>query len=158
MKVAFGINLFPGTALLNREDTGKFCDLVKMAEDYGAEALGTYDSAFVGGDAFVRATIAAQASARARIGLRPTNPLTREPQVMASFLASIDSLTGGRAFMDIGSGDSAVLNIGYKIATRARIEDYVNCVRGLLATGKAMYQNRPQAVRWSREAVRPGIP
>ena len=63
---------------------------------------------------------------------------------MASFLASIDSLTGGRAFMDIGSGDSAVLNIGYKIATRARIEDYVNCVRGLLATGKATYQKRPQ--------------
>ncbi|HEX4210899.1 MAG TPA: hypothetical protein VHY56_10935, partial [Candidatus Binataceae bacterium] len=59
MKVAFGINLFPGSALLSREETGKFGDLVRMAEDYGAEALGTYDSAFVGGDAFVRATVAA---------------------------------------------------------------------------------------------------
>jgi hypothetical protein len=87
-----------------------------MAEDYGAEAVGTYDSAFVGGDAFVRATVLALASSRARVGLRPTNPLTREPQVMASFLASLDSLTGGRAFMDIASGDSAVLNSGYKIA------------------------------------------
>ncbi len=36
----------------------------------------------------------ALASARARVGLRLTNPLTREPQVMASFLVSIDSLTG----------------------------------------------------------------
>lgn len=158
MKVAFGINLFPGSALLSRADTGKFGDLVRMAEDYGAEAIGTYDSAFVGGDAFVRATLAAMASTRARVGLRPTNPLTREPQVMASFLASIDSLTGGRAFMDIGSGDSAVLNIGYKIASRARLEDYATCVRDLLANGAATYQGRPQRVRWAREAVRPRIP
>jgi len=129
-----------------------------MAEDYGAEAVGTYDSAFVGGDAFVRATVIALASSRARVGLRPTNPLTREPQVMASFLASLDSLTGGRAFMDIASGDSAVLNIGYKIATRARIEDFVTCIRNLLATGEATYQGRPQRVRWSSTVVRDRIP
>src|SRR5271167_1567772 len=133
MKVAFGIHLATPGPLLRREEVGQFSDLVRMAEDYGAAAIGTYDSAFIGGDAYVRATAIAMASRRARIGLRPTNPLTREPQVMASFLASIDSLTEGRAFMDIASGDSAVLNIGYKIASRARIEDYVTCIRNLLA-------------------------
>ena len=140
MKVSFGIHVAPSGPFLRREDTGRFSDLVKMAEDYGAEAIGTYDTAFVGGDAFVRATVIAIASTRARIGLRPTNPITREPQIMASFLASIDSLTGGRAFMDMARGDSAVLNIGYKIATRARIEDYITCVRDLLATGEATYR------------------
>jgi 5,10-methylenetetrahydromethanopterin reductase len=158
MKISFGIHLAPGTPFVPREDLGRVADLVKMAEDYGAEAIGTYDSAFIGDDAYVRTALIAAASTRARVGLRPTNPLTREPQVMASFLASIDSLTGGRAFMDFGSGDSAVLNIGYKIATRARIEDYVNCVRVLLATGKTAYQNRPQAVRWSSRVVRHRIP
>jgi 5,10-methylenetetrahydromethanopterin reductase len=158
LRISFAINLAPGEPLLTREDTGRFSDLVKMAEDYGAEAVGTYDSAFVGGDAFVRATIIALASSKARVGLRPTNPLTREPQVMASFLASLDSLTSGRAFVDIGSGDSAVLNIGYKIAPRARIEDYVACIRDLLVTGEATYQGRPQRVRWSSTAVRRRIP
>jgi 5,10-methylenetetrahydromethanopterin reductase len=158
MKVSFAINLAPGGPLLGREETARFSDLVKMAEDYGAEAVGTYDSAFVGGDAFVRATLIALASSKARVGLRPTNPLTREPQVMASFLASLDSLTGGRAFMDIASGDSAVLNIGYKIASRARIEDFVVCLRNLLATGEATYQGRPQRVRWSSAVVRNRIP
>lgn len=158
MKISFGIHLAPGTPFIAREDLGRLADLVKMAEDYGAEAIGTYDSAFIGDDAYVRAALIASASTRARVGLRPTNPLTREPQVMASFLASIDSLTGGKAFMDIASGDSAVLNIGYKIATRARIEDYVNCVRGLLAKGEATYQKRPQRVRWNRRAVRPRVP
>jgi 5,10-methylenetetrahydromethanopterin reductase len=133
-------------------------DLAKMADGYGAEAIGTYDTAFIGGDAYVRTTLLALASSRARVGLRPTNPLTREPQVMASFLASIDSLTGGRAFMDIASGDSGVLNIGLRVASRARIEDYVRCVRDLIARGEGAYQGRPQRVRWSSTAVRPRVP
>ena len=158
MKVAFGVSLSPGTPLLQEKDTRKFIDLAKMADDYGAEAVGTHDTAFIGGDAYVRATLIALGASRARVGLRPTNPLTREPQVMASFLASIDSLTGGRAFMDIASGDSAVLNIGYEVATRARIEDYVTCVRDLLAKGEATYQGRPQRVRWASTVTRQRIP
>ena len=157
MKLSFGIHLAPGL-FLHREELPKVSELVKMAEDYGAEAIGTYDSAFIGDDAFVRTASLATASTRAKVGLRPTNPLTREPQVMASFLATIDSLTDGRTFMDIASGDSAVLNIGYQIATRARIEDYVQCVRLLLATGEAQYQKRPQRVRWSSRVVRKRIP
>jgi 5,10-methylenetetrahydromethanopterin reductase len=156
VKVSFGIGL--GAVLLRREDSQKFMDLVKMADDYGVEAIGTYDSAFLGGDTYVRTTLMALASQRARVGPRPTNPLTREPQVMASYLASIDSLTNGRAFMDIASGDSAVFNMGYSAASRAHIEDYVTCVRGMLATGESTYQGRPQRVRWTSEAVRRQIP
>ena len=156
MHVSFGVSL--GGILPRRQDTQQFLDLVKMADGYGVEAIGTYDSAFLGGDAYVRVTLIAHAAERARVGLRPTNPLTREPQVMASFLASIDGLTDGRAFMDIASGDSAVFNMGYKAATRARLEDYVTCIRDLLATGEATYQGRPQRVRWASEAVRNHIP
>ncbi|PYM68890.1 MAG: hypothetical protein DME10_25765 [Candidatus Rokuibacteriota bacterium] len=158
MKVSFGVSLSPGTPLLHEKDKQRFMDLAKMADDYGAEAIGTYDTAFIGGDAYVRTTLLALASSRARVGLRPTNPLTREPQVMASFLASIDSLTGGRAFMDIASGDSGVLNIGLRVASRARIEDYVRCVRDLIAKGEGAYQGRSQRVRWSSTAVRPRVP
>lgn len=158
MKVQFGISLGSSVGLLGGGDTQKFMELVKMADGYGATAIGTYDSAFLGGDAYVRATMMALAAPRAQIGLRPSNPLTREPQIMASFLASIDALTGGRAFLDIASGDSAVFNIGYPAATRARIEDYVTCVRGLLARGESTYQGRPQRVRWAAQAVRPRVP
>jgi 5,10-methylenetetrahydromethanopterin reductase len=158
MNISFGVSLAPGSALLRQEDTQKFMDLVQMADDYGVDAIGTYDSAFLGGDTYVRTTLMALASKRAQVGPRPTNPLTREPQVMASFLASIDHLSNGRAFMDMASGDSAVFNIGYAAATRAQIEDYVTCVRGLLAKGEATYQGRPQRVRWTAEAVRHRIP
>ena len=158
MNVSFGIGLGSSVGLLGGADTQKFLDLVRMADGYGARAIGTYDSAFLGGDAYVRATLMATAASRAAIGLRPTNPLTREPQVMASFLASLDALTGGRAFLDIASGDSAVFNVGYRAASRARIEDYVTCVRDLLARGEATYQGRKQRVRWAAEAVRRRVP
>ena len=158
MKVAFGVGLGSSVGLLAGADTQKFLELVRMADGYGAAAIGTYDSAFLGGDAYVRATLIATTASRAAVGLRPTNPLTREPQVMASFLASIDAITGGRAFMDMASGDSAVFNIGYPAASRARIEEYVTCVRSLLATGEGTYQGRPQRVRWAGEAVRPRVP
>jgi 5,10-methylenetetrahydromethanopterin reductase len=158
MTVAFGISFGSSPVLLHGADVPKFTELVRRAEDYGAVALGTYDSAFLGGDAYVRATLMAQAASRATIGLRPSNPLTREPQVMASFLASIDALTGGRAFLDLASGDSAVFNIGFAAASRARIEEYVRCIRGLLADGQATYQDRPQRVRWAGAAVRSRVP
>ena len=158
MKVAFGIGFGSNPVMLHAADVPKFQELARRAEGYGAAALGTYDSAFLGGDAYVRATLMAQATARASVGLRPSNPLTREPQIMASFLASIDALTGGRAFLDIASGDSAVFNIGYAAASRARIEDYVACVRGLLAKGESTYQGRPQRVRWTSATVRPRVP
>jgi 5,10-methylenetetrahydromethanopterin reductase len=77
---------------------------------------------------------------------------------MAGFLASIDAITEGRAFMDIASGDSAVYNIGMQAATRARIEDYVTCVRGLLADGQSTYDGRPQRVRWHEETVKKRVP
>src|ERR1051325_7762592 len=157
-KVAFGISFGSATPLMRREDTQRFQDLVRMADDYGAAALGTFDTAFIGGDAYVRATLIAQASSRARVGLRPTNPLTREPQIMAAFLAQIDALTDGRAFMDIASGDSAVFNIGLKAASRARIEDYVTCIRELMTKGEGTYQGRPQRVRWASTVVRPRVP
>jgi 5,10-methylenetetrahydromethanopterin reductase len=156
--VQFGVSFGAATPLRQREDMQKFMDLVRMADDYGATAVGTFDTAFIGGDAYVRATLMAQASTRARVGLRPTNPLTREPQIMASFLATIDTVTGGRAFMDIASGDSAVFNIGLKAASRARIEDYVTCVRELIAKGESAYQGRPQRVRWSSTVIRPRVP
>src|SRR5262245_65743574 len=95
MKVSFGIGFGSVPVLLTPSDVPKFMDMARMAEGYGAEAIGTYDSAFLGGDAYVRMTLMAQATSRAAIGIRPSNPLTREPQVMASFLASFYSMTGG---------------------------------------------------------------
>src|ERR1700684_912758 len=158
MKVRFGVSVLSGTAFPHRRHLDKFAELVRIIDGSGVELIGTNDTSFIGGDAYVRATLIAQIATNAHVGIHPTNPLTREPQIMAAFMASIDAMTEGRAFLDIGSGDSAVYNIGLAPASRARMEDYITCVRDLIATGEGTYDGRPQRVRWQREAVRNRIP
>ena len=158
MKVRFGVLVSSGSTLPYEQDLPAFAELMKVIDGCGVEMIGTADTSFIYGDAYVRATLIAQHAKNALVGIHPTNPITREPQIMTGFLASIDAMTSGRAFMDIASGDSAVYNIGYKAATRARIEDYVTCIRELLETGESTYQGRPQRIRWHKEAVKPNIP
>src|SRR5580704_3616406 len=158
MKVRFGVSVLSGTAFPHRRDLEKFAELVRIIDGSGVELIGTNDTSFIGGDAYVRATLIAEVAKNAQVGIHPTNPLTREPQIMAAFLGSIDALTEGRAFLDIGSGDSAVYNIGLAPASRARMADYNTCVRDLIATGEGTYDGRPQRVRWHGEAVRNRIP
>jgi 5,10-methylenetetrahydromethanopterin reductase len=158
MTVRFGVLVSSGNAFPHRDDLSKFRELIRVIDGAGVEMIGTYDTSFIGGDAYVRATLIAETAENALVGLHPTNTLTREPQIMAAFLASIDAMTEGRAFMDIASGDSAVYNIGLKPATRARLEDYITCVRDLIGKGEGSYDGRPQRVRWQDETVRGRIP
>src|SRR5437763_14269749 len=158
MKVRFGVSVISGTAFPHRRDREKFAELVRIIDGSGVELIGTNDPGFIGGDAYVRATLIAQTATNAQVGIHPSNPLTREPQIMAAFLGSIDAMTEGRAFLDIGSGDSAVYNIGLAPATRARMADYITCVRDLIATGEGTYGGRPQRVRSHGEAGRQRSP
>ena len=158
MKVRFGVSVSSGTAFPHRRDLEKLAELIRIIDGSGVELIGTNDTSFISGDAYVRATLIAQTATNARVGIHPTNPLTREPQIMAAFMASIDAMTEGRAFLDIASGDSAIYNIGLQPASRARLSDYVTCVRDLIATGEGAYDGRPQRVRWHGQAVRPRIP
>jgi len=158
MKVQFGVMVSSGPAFPNRANLDKFKELIRVIDGAGVDMIGTYDTSFIGGDAYVRATLIAETARNAQVGIHPTNPLTREPQIMAAFLASIDALTEGRAFMDMASGDSAIYNIGLKPASRARIEDYITCVRDLIAKGEGSYDGRPQRVRWHNETVRDRVP
>lgn len=158
MKVRFGVSVSSVTAFPHRRDLNKLAELVRIIDGSGVELIGTHDTSFISGDAYVRAALIAQTATNARVGIHPTNPLTREPQIMAAFMASIDAMTEGRAFLDIGSGDSAVYNIDLKPASRARMADYVTCVRDLIATGQGSYDGRRQRVRWHGEAVRKRIP
>src|SRR5262249_6521098 len=158
MKVRFGVSVLSGTAFPHRRDLDKLAELIRIVDGSGVELIGTNDTSFIGGDAYVRATLIAQTAKEPQIGIHPTHPPTRQPQIMAAFMASIDAMTEGRAFLDIGSGDSAVYNIGLQPASRARMADYVTCVRDLIATGEGTYDGRPQRVRWHREAVRERIP
>lgn len=130
-------------------------DMVGVAEEMGVSRLAVGDSQWAHFDAAIIATLMAEHARSAMVGISPTNPVTREPGVMASILAGIDSLTSGRGCIVMASGDTAAYNAGLRPGRRAVIENYVQCIRDLVRTGEASFQGRRQVVRWWTHAYRP---
>lgn len=127
----------------------------READEAGFERIGIGDSQSLYRDVYVALAVTAQQTQRALIGPRVTNPITRHPAVTASAIASIDELSGGRAFLGIGTGHSALLNIGQTPASRERLRSYVACIKALFDYGEAEYDGRPVRLSWP--ARRPPI-
>jgi 5,10-methylenetetrahydromethanopterin reductase len=144
--IRIGLHLHPPP----KHSLDAFIDTVQRADRYGFARIGTGDTQWHNMECFVALTLMALKTERAEIGPRVTNPVTREPSVMASGIASIDLISNGRAVLTIGRGDSAVHNIGLKPATVAATCDYIVAVRELLEKGQTVYQERHNRFVWPR--------
>jgi len=94
----------------------------RAAEAGGFDTVWTLDSPLLAGrllDPYVALTLCAQATARARIGVAVTNPVTRHPAATAAAALSLDEVSGGRLLLGIGSGDSAMRTLGLAGADEA---------------------------------------
>jgi 5,10-methylenetetrahydromethanopterin reductase len=127
-RARFGIVLLP-------ESLAGFGDLCREAEADGFDWLGVADSQSVFRELYVALTLAALHTERMRIGPLVTNPLTRHLVVTASAIASVDEVSGGRAALGFGSGDSAIYTIGAPPATLAGLEDSIVTL-GRLTSGE----------------------
>ncbi|HUK64196.1 MAG TPA: LLM class flavin-dependent oxidoreductase, partial [Dongiaceae bacterium] len=126
----FGIVFLP-------ESLRDFGSLCREAEATGFDWLGVADSQSVFHELYVALTLAALDTSRIRLGPLVTNPQTRHLVVTASAIASLDELSGGRAALGIGSGDSAIYTLGAPPATVAGLEDAIGTLRQL-TSGEAV--------------------
>ena len=120
----FGIVLLP-------ESLAEFGGLCREVEESGFDLLGVADSQSVFRELYVALTLAALNTSRIGLGPLVTNPLTRHLVVTASAISSVDELSGGRAMLGLGSGDSAITTIGAPPATVAGLEDGIATLRRL---------------------------
>ena len=142
----FGVVILP-------DDLAKLSQLAKSAEELGFDYIGIPDSQSLFHELYVSLSVVAQATERTQIGPSVTNPLTRHPAVTASAIASINEMSGGRAFLGIGTGDSAVLNLDLRPARLNQMRDYVEAVRAVLSGQTHDYRGRQIHVRSSRTTV-----
>ena len=126
---------------------------VRLAEEVGFDYIGVADSQSLFRELFVSLAVAATDTSRVHLGPSVTNPLTRHPAVTASAIASLQELSEGRAFLGIGTGDSAILNLGLRPARMRALGDYVAAVRAFLAGESTEYLGREGHVRWSQDPV-----
>jgi 5,10-methylenetetrahydromethanopterin reductase len=133
VKYGFGVSLVC-------DDLAAFPKWIRTVEDCGFDVIGLTDSPALYPETYVTGAIVAQSTSRVRFGPRVTNPLTRNPIVVASAMASLDILSNGRALFGIGAGDSAAHASGFLPASVNEVENYLLTIRSLLRGEKVAYR------------------
>ncbi len=98
----FGIELAPNIKTYEVEFYSK------LAEDNGFDYVWVTDH-YNNRNAFVILSILAKTTQKVKIGTGVTNPFHMSPAVIASAIATINELSGGRAILGIGAGDKFTL-------------------------------------------------
>lgn len=106
--------------------------IAEKTEAAGWHGLAVVDSQNLAGDAYVMLALAANATTRLRVGTGVTNGVTRHPAVTASAIATIQALSGGRAELGIGRGDSALAHLGRAPQRVAAFERYLSALQSYL--------------------------
>jgi len=81
--------------------------LAKQAERNGFTYAWSFDSHILWHEVYPILTLVAANTKKMKFGPLVTNPVVRDPTVTASVLATLDELSGGRAQLGIGRGDSS---------------------------------------------------
>jgi alkanesulfonate monooxygenase SsuD/methylene tetrahydromethanopterin reductase-like flavin-dependent oxidoreductase (luciferase family) len=111
------------------EDVGSTVRYSQLAEEAGVGWVGICDSPV--GYAEPHATIQAvlRSTATLRAGTLVTNPVTRHWSVQAGAFRTLEEIAPGRSFMGIGTGDTAVLDVGLRPAKTRELASYVASFR-----------------------------
>lgn len=142
----FGVTLVP-------DDTRTLGPLTRVMEETGYDLLGIGDSQSVFREVYVSLTVCALASARLRLGPTVTNPITRHPAVTASAIASLDEVSGGRAFLGVGSGDSAIYNLGQRLTPLDTLRRTLVTLKALLRGERVDFEGRSIHTQWIKRPV-----
>ena len=101
-------------------------------EAAGWDGLLVVDSQNLSGDPYVALAMAAAATSRLGLGTGVTNCVTRDAAVTACSIVSVDRISGGRAVLGIGRGDSALAHLGRAPAKPGVFERYLRHVQAYL--------------------------
>lgn len=123
---SYGVGLYPNMP------ADRLLALAEQADDAGFATAWVPDSHLLWREAYVLLGAMARATRRIRLATAVTNPLTRRPSVTASAMSTLAELTGGRAVLGIGVGDSALRSEGLRPSTVAGLERAIGELRALL--------------------------
>jgi 5,10-methylenetetrahydromethanopterin reductase len=94
-------------------------------EAAGWDGMLVVDSQNLSGDPYVALALAATATTTLGLGTGVTNSVTRHAAATATAITSVNRVSGGRAVLGIGRGDSALAHLGRAPARLAQFERYL---------------------------------
>lgn len=95
--------------LMPEAPVGELVELAVLAESLGYRRCWVYDEGLVTRDVYVTLAAIAGATSTIRIGPGITNPYVRHPGATAAAIATLDEMSGWRAFVGIGAGGGITL-------------------------------------------------
>jgi probable F420-dependent oxidoreductase len=120
-----------------------------LAEQNGFSHAWMWDSHVLWQDPYPIFALMAAGTERIHLGTCVTNPVTRDPTVTASAMATLNEISGGRMEMGIGRGDSAQRVLGRGPVTVAHLEHACRMIRDL-AEGRAVDLDGTEVqLKWS---------
>ncbi|MCH7897258.1 MAG: LLM class flavin-dependent oxidoreductase, partial [candidate division NC10 bacterium] len=130
----------------------KFLDSAHQAaraEEVGYDGIVYVDSQNLAGDCYVALALAAQATSTIKLGTGVTNSFTRHPAVTASAIATVQVESGGRAYLGIGRGDSALAHLGRAPHPVAAFDNHLDLGQGGVRPQRLIDANQaPCRVDW----------
>jgi 5,10-methylenetetrahydromethanopterin reductase len=130
----------------------------REAERAGWDGLLLADSQNLTPDVFVSLTVAAAATEHIEVGTAVTNPVTRHPAVVASSIATLQQVSGGRAVLGLGRGDSALLQVGLRPEAPAEFERDAATIRRYLHGETVDASGYPSRLTWLAQSTLPPPP
>src|SRR5271163_2655573 len=120
-------------------ETTASMDAARSVEAEGWDGQMFMDSQSLCADPYVRMGVWAAATEKLRLSTGVTNPLTRHPAVTAAAAATLQSISGGRAVLGIGRGDSALAYLGHAPSRLAAFERALRDLQTLLSGGEVAF-------------------
>lgn len=146
MAISFGISFAPN----HPKEFGAWS---RASEDAGFERVGVVDSQAIYRELYLSCAAGMQATKSIQLGPRVTNALTRHPTVTASAMLTLNEIAPDRVFVGLGTGDSAVFNIGLKPVKLAVLGEFTTCLRALMRGESVEYQGHELKLTWGKANI-----
>lgn len=111
-------------------------------ESLGFDGLLLADTQMLTDEVYVVLTECAAATDRLRLGPGITNLVTRHPSVTAAAITAVNVLSGGRAVLGLGRGDSALTQVGLHTQTVREFAAGLPQLRGYLEALRTAHAGR----------------
>jgi 5,10-methylenetetrahydromethanopterin reductase len=127
------------------------------AEDDGWDGLLLTDTQNLSMDVVGSLYLAASVTTRLRLGTAVTNLVTRHPAVVASTFATLHRISGGRAHIGVGRGDTALELVGIRPPSAREFEQQVGRLQTYLRGGVVDVDGFGSRITWLPLPVDDGV-
>ncbi len=141
--VEFHLGIVPNRSLPDCVKLGQ------LAEEAGYTGFWVADSHSVFRDAYMVLSNTAVATKSIQLAAGVTPTPTRHPAAIANAWATLQELSGGRAILGLGVGDSAVRNLGLKPERLAAFEQKLTTIRALIRGDTVVYEGHELRMPWA---------